>query len=98
MLNLMENEERLGQLIIASLNDEGYFEGDLTALCTQAKIELEDGEEILKMIQVFDPLGIASRDLKECLLVQARFLTPPNPLVEKIIEDHMVELEKHNIP
>ncbi len=98
MLNLMENEERLGQLIIASLNDEGYFEGDLVSLCAHAGIEVEDGEEILKMVQVFDPLGIASRDLKECLLVQARFLTPPNPLVETIIENHMVELEKHNIP
>jgi RNA polymerase sigma-54 factor len=36
--------------------------------------------------------------LKECLLVQARFLTPRNQLVETIIEHHMVELEKHNIP
>lgn len=98
MLNLMDNEEKLGQLIIASLNDEGYFEGNLPTLCEQAKIELEDGEEILKMIQVFDPIGIASRDLKECLLVQARFLSPRQPLVEKIITEHMIELEKHNIP
>ncbi len=98
MLRLMDNEEKLGQLIIASLNDDGYFEGDLPALATRAEIELEDAEEILKMIQNFDPIGIAARNLKECLLLQARFLTPRNELVEKIIEDHMVELEKHNIP
>jgi len=98
MLNLMENEQRLAQGIIASLNDDGYFEGDLAALAVQAGIELEDAEEILKMIQNFDPLGIGSRSLKECLHVQARLLNPRQPLVETIIDHHMAELEKHNIP
>jgi RNA polymerase sigma-54 factor len=98
MLNLMENEQRLAQLIIASLNDDGYFEGDLNALASQAGIDPEDAEEILKMIQNFDPLGIGSRSLKECLHVQARLLNPRQPLVEKIIDEHMADLEKHNIP
>jgi RNA polymerase sigma-54 factor len=98
MLNLMENEQRLAQLIIASLNDDGYFEGDLNTLAVQAGIDPEDAEEILKMIQNFDPLGIGSRNLKECLHIQARLLNPRQPLVEKIIDDHMAELEKHNIP
>jgi RNA polymerase sigma-54 factor len=98
MLNLMENEQRLAQLIIASLNDDGYFEGDLNALAAQAGIDPEDAEEILKMIQNFDPLGIGSRNLKECLHIQARLLNPRQPLVEKIIDEHMAELEKHNIP
>ena len=98
MLNLMENEQRLAQLLIASLNDDGYFEGDLNALAAQAGIDPEDAEEILKMIQNFDPLGIGSRNLKECLHIQARLLNPRQPLVEKIIDEHMAELEKHNIP
>jgi RNA polymerase sigma-54 factor len=98
MLNLMENEQKLAQLIIASLNDDGYFEGDLNALAAQAGIDPEDAEEILKMIQNFDPLGIGSRNLKECLHIQARLLNPRQPLVEKIIDEHMAELEKHNIP
>lgn len=98
MANMMDNEEQLGQLIVSSLNDDGYFEGDLPALAIQAKIELEDAEEILKMIQSFDPIGIAARSLQECLLIQASFLTPREPVVEQIIKEYMVELEKHNIP
>ena len=98
MLNLMENEEKLAQLVIASLNDEGYLETDLAVLATKAEIELEDAEEILKMLHGFDPLGIGARNLQECLLIQAKFLCPDNPVVEKIIRDHMVDLEKHNIP
>jgi RNA polymerase sigma-54 factor len=72
MLNLMENEQRLASLIIAGLNDDGYFEGDLATIAKQAGIEFEDAEEVLKMIQLFDPIGIGARDLKECLLIQAR--------------------------
>ena len=98
MLNLMENEQKLAGLIIASLNDDGYFEGDLNRLAEQAEIDPEDAEEILKMIQLFDPIGIGSRSLKECLMVQAKLLSPRQPLVEKIIESHMGDLEKHNIP
>jgi RNA polymerase sigma-54 factor len=98
MLNLVENEQKLAGLIIASLNDDGYFEGELTRLAEQAEIDPEDAEEILKMIQLFDPIGIGSRSLKECLMVQAKLLSPRQPLVEKIIELHMADLEKHNIP
>jgi RNA polymerase sigma-54 factor len=98
MLNLMENEQALAQLIIASLNDDGYFEGNLIDLATRANIDPEDAEEILKMMQNFDPLGIASRDLRECLLIQAKLLAPRQPLVERIIQDHLSDLEKHNIP
>jgi RNA polymerase sigma-54 factor len=98
MLNLVENEQKLAGLIIASLNDDGYFEGDLVRLAEQAEIDPEDAEEILKMIQLFDPIGIGSRSLKECLFVQAKLLSPRQPLVEKIIESHMADLEKHNIP
>lgn len=98
MLRLMEPEEKLGQMIFANLNDDGYFEGDLAHLATQVGLELEDAEEILKMIQSFDPVGIASRNLQECLTVQAHLLNPRNELVEKIIASHMADLEKHNLP
>ena len=98
MLQLMENEEKLGQLIIANLNDDGYLETDLAVLSEQAGMELEDSEEILKMIHNFDPVGIAARNLQECLLLQAKFLVPRQPLVEKIIAEFLVDLEKHNLP
>jgi RNA polymerase sigma-54 factor len=98
MLSLTDTEEKLAQLIVASLSDDGYLETDLAILATQAEIELEDAEEILKMMQNFDPVGIAARNLQECLLLQAKFLTPRSPIVEKIIADHMIDLEKHNLP
>lgn len=98
MLNLRDDESKLGMLIIMNLNDEGYLEKDLAVLAQECEMELEDAEEILKMIQNFDPVGVAARNLQECLSIQAKMLSPRQPLVEAILEHHMAELEKHNLP
>lgn len=96
MVNVREEERKLGELIIGNLGDDGYLVASLEDLAKEAAIELEDAEEVLKIIQKFDPVGVASRNLRECLLSQARFMNPRQPLVEKIIDTHLPELEKKN--
>ena len=98
MHNFTDQEMKFGQMVISALNDDGYFEGNLSEIAAACGIEYEDAEEILKMIQNFDPIGIASRDLQECLMVQAKLLQPRSILVESIIQSCMNELEKHNLP
>ncbi len=97
MLNLLDTEMKLAQLIISNLNDDGYLEKSLADLSKASGVEFEDAEEILRMIQSFDPIGIASRNLQECLMIQAQFLTPRQPIIETMIQSHMAELEKHNL-
>ncbi len=53
-------------------------------------------EKVLMRIQEFDPLGVGSRDLKECLLIQAHYLKSQNPWVDLIIQDHLNSLETKN--
>ncbi len=96
MTSLTDEEKKFGELVIGNLSDEGYFNGNFEDICREAGLELEDAEEVLKMIQNFDPLGVGSRDLRECLLLQAKFLEPRQPLVEKIISEHLTDLEKKN--
>ena len=55
-------------------------------------------ERALDLIQGFDPLGVGARDLRECLLIQARQLDLGGSLVEKIILDHLPDLEKRKYP
>ena len=61
----------------------------LTLLCA-----LELAEAVLKKIQAFDPVGVACRSLKECLLVQIGFLKSGRELLEKMVKSHLVDLEK----
>lgn len=78
MLNLDENLFRLGEEIIGNLDDDGYLKRDLNEILTELKlfehidISPNEAEKLLKKIQKFDPVGVASRNLQECLLVQLR--------------------------
>ncbi len=96
MVSLMGSEKALGELIIGNLSDDGYLKADLADLAKEVKMELEDAEEVLKIIHNFDPIGVGSRNLQECLRIQAQFMNPKQPLVEKMIENHLSDLEKKN--
>jgi RNA polymerase sigma-54 factor len=55
----------------------------------------DDAEEVLREIQHMDPVGVAARDLRECLLAQADTLNLEPTLVE-IIDKHLQDIEKRN--
>ena len=55
----------------------------------------DDAPLVLEMIQNFDPVGVAARDLRECLLIQARAANYEDHHIE-IIDRHISFLEKHN--
>jgi RNA polymerase sigma-54 factor len=96
MANLADNERKFGELVVGNLDDAGYLTATVADLAQQSEIEMEDAEEVLKIIQHFDPIGVASRDLRECLLIQASFMRPRQELVEKIIDHHLPDLERKN--
>lgn len=94
--NLTEKERVLAEMIIGNLSEDGYFTGSLDDIVRELNFDPEDAEEVLKLIQQMDPIGIASRDLRECLLVQAALLLPKDSLTTKIIENHLGDLERRN--
>ena len=93
---LLEEEQKFGQLVIGNLNDDGYLTADVEELAKEANLDPEDALEVLKILQRFDPLGVCSRNLQECLMVQAEFLDPRNELVERVIRNHLSDLERKN--
>ena len=78
LLDLGENLTMLGEEIIGNLDADGYLKRDLDDLLEELdlfehiKIEYDVAEDLLQTIQHFDPIGIASRNLQECLLIQLR--------------------------
>ncbi len=91
-----EQEEAVAVALIGNINDEGYLKNyDLHALAEQLGNDVEYVEEVLEMIQQFDPLGVGARDLRECLLIQARF-HELGAMVEEVIDQHLPNLEKKN--
>lgn len=97
MSDLTEQERVLAKMIVGNLSEDGFFIGSLEDIAKELNFDLEDAEEVLKVIQRFDPIGVAARDVRECLLVQAQLLFDPDHLVMKIIQNHLEDLEKRNI-
>jgi RNA polymerase sigma-54 factor len=69
--------------------------GDLGEIVTWEPVTLEETEQILAIIQGFDPSGIAARDLRETLLLQLLDRSEEESLAFRIIRDHFEELVSH---
>ena len=100
LLNLDDNMYMLGEEIIGNLDSDGYLKSDLADIREElemfehVEISEAEAEALLKKIQVFDPIGIASRDLRECLLVQLRNLHHDpyfGYLAEDLLEKHFTD-------
>ncbi len=91
-----KEEEKIASLLIGNINKDGYLQISTEEIAYTSGSLPEKIEEILAIIQSFDPVGICARDLRECLLIQANVLGLRNTIVTDIIEDHLPNLEKKN--
>lgn len=90
-----ELEMKVGEQIIGNIDQDGYLRVALEELAVQEKVDVSLVEGVLSKVQEFDPPGVAARDLKECLLIQAKMLgLSNNSLVSAIIQEHLHALEK----
>jgi len=93
MSNLNDRQKEIGIQIIGNLDDDGYLKISIEDLSQITAFPHEEILKILRSIQTFDPVGVAARDMQECLLIQARFANMGGTVVEKIIRHHMDNLE-----
>ncbi len=91
-----KEEERIGSLIIGNLNKDGYLDVSDEEIANSSGSSPEKIEEIISIIQTFDPVGVCARNLSECLLIQAKFLGLDDTIVIDIITNHLSNLEKKN--
>lgn len=85
----------IGEEIIGNLNEDGYLVVFIEEVAQRLGAEIEEVEAVLYRIQRFDPPGVAARNLQECLMIQAEML-PDSDDVERIIQNHLPELETKN--
>lgn len=93
MSNFNDNQKEIGIHIIGNLDDDGYIKISIEEIIQITGSPQNEVLETLNLIQQFDPVGVAARDTRECLLIQAGFQDLGGTLVEKIILDHMDKLE-----
>jgi len=96
MTSPSSQDERIGSLIIGNLNRDGYLDVPLDEIGENCGCELEIVEDVLATLQTFDPVGVCSRDLGECLMIQARHLGLEDDLLTEIVTNHLNHLENKN--
>jgi RNA polymerase sigma-54 factor len=83
--------KEIGAFIIGNIDEDGYLRASTEEVVAAGNYQREDVETALRAIQSLDPIGVGARDLRECLLLQLRFLEIDEPLVEVIVRDHWDE-------
>jgi len=89
---LGETETQMGELLIGNINDDGYLATTLEELEATTNFTVNELAQVLAAIQEFDPIGVGSRDLKECLLFQLRREGFKGTPMETLVADHLEEL------
>jgi RNA polymerase sigma-54 factor len=88
----------IGEAIVGNLDDDGQLVATVEELAAMGPWPIEEVERALRLVQSFDPIGIAARDLQECLLLQLRHLGLAGSTPERIVTDYMQLLKNHQIP
>jgi RNA polymerase sigma-54 factor len=91
-----EPERSAARWIIGNLDDDGYLRTDLEDICKRSGQSIEVVESALRKVQLFDPSGVAARDLRECLLLQIDGLGIEDPLVRRLVSDHLEALQRRD--
>ncbi|HUX08133.1 MAG TPA: RNA polymerase factor sigma-54 [Acidobacteriota bacterium] len=90
-----EQTREIGEAIIGNLNSDGYLRASVVEIAELVSAGEAEVEEVLRMVQQFDPVGVASRSLQECLLIQLDYLEPESDLPHRIVTEYLGHLQRH---
>ena len=86
-----EKELKIASYIIYSLNQNGYIDVEVESIASSLNTTPEEIERIRNIIKKFNPVGVASKNLTECLLAQVE---DENDALRVLIENHLEDLAK----
>ena len=95
---LSEEDRRIGELIIGSIDEDGFLALELDDLALSTGYQSARLEDVLLLIQTFDPIGVGARSLSECLLLQIRRLGMEESLEAEVAAHHLNLLGSKKYP
>jgi RNA polymerase sigma-54 factor len=87
------DEVQIGEEIIGNIDESGYLRASVEEIALACNFDSEKVLPVLERIMEFDPTGVGARDLRECLLIQARSLGMQGSVVELLLLNHLNDLE-----
>jgi RNA polymerase sigma-54 factor len=91
-------QRKVVELLIGSINDDGYLLTPIEEISISSGIPLEQLQKAVEIIQTFHPVGVGSRSLKECLLIQLDRLGKSESIEAVVVNQHLDDLGKKRYP
>jgi len=91
-----DQDKSAAQWILGNLDDDGYLQATVEEIARQSGVEADIVERTLAKVQALDPPGVASRDLRECLMLQLRPFGIEDPLVHRLVDEQLDKLQKRD--
>ena len=79
--------------IIGNIDENGYLSVSVEQIVEALNVAREIVEEALAMVQGFDPVGVGSRDLQECLIIQIWAAGLKDTLSEKLVQNYLPQIQ-----
>ena len=92
LASLPEADTQIGELIIGSIDDDGYLTTEPAELADSAGCDVEHLVEVLEVIREFHPTGVGTQNLRECLLMQLERLGKKDTLAWRIVDEQLDRL------
>lgn len=91
-------QRKIAELIIGNIDDIGFLQISPEDMAGNTGLDPAAIQAVLEVIQTFHPVGVGTRDLRECLLVQLRRLGKADSMEYRIVDHHLEDLGKHRYP
>lgn len=96
LLDLTDEVDHAARAVIGSLDEDGFFVGSLKEVAALSGVDEAAAEAGLEAVQELDPPGVGARDLAEALCLQMRFLGIDEPMLTRIIEEHLDDVASNH--
>lgn len=83
---------KIGEFLIGNIDKNGYLSITTKEVAKILKVDEDEVEEALKIIQTFDPAGVGARNLTECLLIQIDQRGIDAPKIKELVINHLTDL------
>jgi len=91
-------KRKIGELIIGNIDDVGFLQVSPEEMSQNTGLDVAEIQAVLEVIQMFHPVGVGTRDLRECLLVQLRRVGKAESMEYRIVANYLEDLGKHRFP
>jgi len=85
-------QKEIALFLIGNLDEKGYLEVSTEEAAATLQADLLEVEDVLSILQHFDPVGVAARNLEECLLLQLEHLALDDEKIVMVVRSHLQDL------